>query len=130
MVNEKRLKAMIRLAEYEKNGSGELRICRYSRRDYLILSLIRTYFLTTIGFGLLLLLAAIGNMTTVMDQINYIDIRALIAWVFLGYLAFLLFYMVLTFVHAWRRYRRASCSIQGYERELTRLDRLYRREDS
>ena len=60
MVNEKRLKAMIRLAEYEKNGSGELRICRYSRRDYLILSLIRTFFLTTIGFGLLLLLAAIG----------------------------------------------------------------------
>lgn len=128
MVSEKRLKAMIRLAEYEKGGGKELRIRQYSCRDYIIMSLIRSFLTTTIGYCLLLALVGIGNMTTFMRQINYMDIRALLIWVLLGYLTVLFIYMVITFVTALRRYDKATESVNDYEKELTRLDHMYRKE--
>ena len=55
MVDQERVRLMTRLAKYE-NGEGveDFRIRKYYRSDYTALQLIKTWILTTLGYGLLL----------------------------------------------------------------------------
>ena len=125
MPDEERVKSMIRLAAYE-NGEGgkDLLIHRYSLRDYIVLGLVRTFLLTTVGYGLLLALVGFGNLTTIMDRLNSVDLRALLLWIVIGYAAVLILYLVISLAVSLKRYQEASRSVKAYDRELKHLESL------
>ncbi len=128
MTDEKRLRTMIRLARFE-NGKGgrDLRIRRFLLRDYLILSLVRTFILTTIGFIGLLILIVMGNMTFLMDHIVGVDIRALILFILMAYIGLNVFYMAVSLIRAYRQYKAAGDNVRRYRKDLERLDKSLRR---
>ena len=131
MVDENRLKSMIRLAAYEDGiGRRDIDIHRYSRRDFMALEFVRTFFCTTIGFLLLLVLVIFGNMDFFMSNMTRLDIGTLLILITACYVALLVFYMTVGGVKAWDRYHQADRSVRAYRAELKRLDRLYRRKKS
>ena len=72
MVNRTRLKTMIRLAEYESGtGRRDLSIHRYYRRDYIAANVIRTFFLTTVGYALGMAMLLVGIMICVIVILKY-----------------------------------------------------------
>ncbi|MDO4477852.1 MAG: hypothetical protein Q4B73_02275 [Lachnospiraceae bacterium] len=122
MIDENRVKSMIRLAAYE-NGEGgkDLAVRRYSCRDYVVLSMVRTFFMTTVGYILLVLLIFLGNLTAFMERLNDIDIIGLVTWILVGYAAVLAVYLVITVGRGLHRYQQAERSTAAYEAELKRL---------
>ena len=130
MVDESRLKTMIRLASFEAGKRGrDLRIRRFSLRDHMLLEAVRTFFLTTVGFAALLVLVVMGNMTFVLDHLSSVDIRALLIMLVFAYLGLLTVYMVISLVRAYMQYRQAEEHTRHYEKDLRRLERSYRRSE-
>jgi predicted PurR-regulated permease PerM len=128
MVNRTRLKAMIKLAEYESGeGKKALEIRKYYRSDYIALDLIKTFFLTTIGYILLIGLVGAFNLNYLVDHIDRMDIRVLLTWLIVGYAVILVIYLSISFFRSSARYRNARRSVRGYEEELENLEQLYRR---
>lgn len=128
MVDESRLKTMIRLASFEAGSGGkDLRIRRYSLRDHMLLEAVRTFFLTSIGFAALLALVVMGNMTFVLDHLATMDIRALLMMLMFAYAGLLAVFMTISLVRAFVQYRQAEEHIKRYEKDLKRLEKSYRR---
>ena len=66
MINEEKVKIMDSLALYEKQeGRKYLPVSKYYRSDYIGLALIKNFFLVTIGYGLILALAAAYNLENI-----------------------------------------------------------------
>ena len=129
MVNEERLRMMIHLAEYE-NGEGKnnLKIRRYYRNDYLALNLIKTFFLTTIAYVLVIGLIAVSDLDYFLNNLTKMDFRVVMSWLIVGYAVMMIIYLGISFFRSAVRYREARKSVRRYEDELLILDRLGRRE--
>ncbi len=131
MVNKTRLKTMIRLAEYEESqGRRDLPIHRYYRGDYIALHLVRTFFLTTIAFGLLLFLIMAASSETVFGALSRMDLGTGLFFLLLSYISLLAITMVITITVCWNRYTKARGNIRQYERALEDLEREYEREEA
>ena len=60
MVNEKKIRLMTQLSRYEENdGKEDLKIMKYYRSDYLGVALLKNFFLTTLGYGIILIFPTI-----------------------------------------------------------------------
>ena len=129
MLNEQKIKKMRKLATYESGkGRKQLRISKYYRSDYIGLSLIKNFFLTTIG---LLLLVYFGSKSDyLMDNINQIDVVALGVKVILFYLVMIAGYSIITYVYCSVKYRQAQEGVEEYYQELSQLKKMYDREET
>lgn len=125
MLDENRVKSMIRLAAYE-NGEGgqDLNVHKYSLRDYLVKNLIRTLLTTTVGYALLLMLIVFGNMQTLMTALTGVDMAALIIWLLIGYAAVLFIYLTIELRRSMERYKQACRSVRAYAAELKKLEKM------
>ena len=130
MINEEKVKIMNRLAMYEKvEGRKYLPVSKYYRSDYIGLALIKNFFLVTIGYGLILAVAAAYNLEYLLDNIHKMNLITLGIGVLAGYLVILVFYSVLTYIQYTVKYHRAKNSVKKYYSELTRLEKIYSREE-
>ena len=90
MINEEKVKIMNRLAMYEKvEGRKYLPVSKYYRSDYIGLALIKNFFLVTIGYGLILAVAAAYNLEYLLDNIHKMNLITLGIGVLAGYLVIL-----------------------------------------
>ncbi|MDO5134851.1 MAG: hypothetical protein Q4D55_02255 [Eubacteriales bacterium] len=130
MINEEKVKIMNRLAMYEKReGRRDLPVSRYYRSDYIGLALIKNFFLVTIGYALVLAAAAVYNSEYLMNNIHKMDLVSLVAGVIVGYVAVLAAYSFLTYVQYSVKYHMAKKSVKEYYVQLTRLEKMYGREE-
>ena len=130
MLNEEKIKVMNKLAMYEKGeGRKYLPVSKYYRSDYIGLALIKNFFLVTIGYGLVLtgIGAYFGNY--LMENIHKMNLVTLGIDILIGYLAVLVVFSVLTYIQYSIKYRRAKKSVKLYYEELTKLNRIYSREE-
>lgn len=130
MIDEKRLHLMIGLARYEqRNHDGAIRIHKSDRGDYIALSMIGNFLLSTIAYVLLLVFLVLIDVDYSMDLLNKMSILQIIAILVISYLIFLGIYSIITYTMASLRYARAEHSIEIYEKQLDKLRKLYQRED-
>lgn len=130
MINEEKVKVMTRLAMYEQGeGKIHLPVSRYYRSDYIGLALIKNFFLVSIGY--VMILAGLGAYfgEYLMENIHKMNLVAVGAYLIVGYAALLALYTVLTYIQYSVKYHRAKKSVKNYYGELTRLDRIYAREE-
>ena len=130
MVNEEKVKIMNRLAMYE-HGEGRkyLPVSRFYRSDYIGHALIMNFFLVTIGYVLGLAGVAAYFSEYLMDNVNKIDLVAVGVYIVVGYLIILIVYSVLTYIQYSVKYSRAKKSVREYYQDLTRLEKIYGREE-
>ena len=125
MVNPLKLREMISLASFEKGrGRVSMDICRYYKSDYVALQMIRTFFMTTVALVIAGGLFIAGNLEWVLDRLVFIDFRILGGQILIGYLCILAVYLLITFLLARYRYRKAKRDMQDYLLHLTDLSEL------
>ena len=130
MLNEEKVKVMNKLAMYEKGeGRKYLPVSKYYRSDYIGLALIKNFFLVTIGYALLMAGAAAYFGDYLMENIHKMDLVTLGIYVLLGYAAALLAYSLLTYIQYSVKYHRAKKSVKQYYMDLTKLEKMYEREE-
>lgn len=130
MLNEEKVRTMNRLALYEQTeGRKYLPVSKYYRSDYIGLALIKNFFLVTIGY--ILIVGAVGVYfgDYLMENIHKMDIMEIGIDIVLGYAIVLLIYTVLTYIQYSIKYHIAKKSVRGYYEELTRLEKMYNREE-
>ncbi|MDY4693988.1 MAG: hypothetical protein SO401_10700, partial [Blautia sp.] len=99
------------------------------RSDYIGLAMIKNFFLVTIGY--VLALAGVGAYfgNYLMENIHKMNLVTLGIDILIGYLAVLVIFSVLTYIQYSIKYRRAKKSVKLYYEELTKLNRIYSREE-
>ena len=130
MLNEEKVRIMNRLALYEKtDGRKYLPVSKYYRSDYIGLALIRNFFLVTIGYALVIGAIAVYYGEYLMDNIHKMDVMDLGLDIVLGYAVTMVVYTILTYIEYTIRYHKAKKSVRGYYEELTKLEKMYNREE-
>lgn len=130
MLNNQKIKKMHKLAVYESGvGKEDLAVSNYYRSDYIGLALIKNFFLTTIGYGILLVIYLGYKSEYLMANIHKMNL-ALFAVKIIGlYVIMLVAYSILTYIYSSVKYSRAQAGIQGYYKELTQMKKFYDREE-
>lgn len=130
MINEEKVKVMNKLAMYEQGeGRKYLPVSKYYRSDYIGLALIKNFFLVTIGYVLILAGAAAYFGEYLMENIHKMDLISLGIWIVAGYGVLLVAYSLLTYIQYSVKYHCAKKSVKKYYGDLTRLDKIYSREE-
>ncbi|HJD39775.1 MAG TPA: hypothetical protein H9913_07075 [Candidatus Blautia stercoripullorum] len=131
MLDTQKIKKMHKLAVYESGeGKQHLATSNYYRSDYIGLALIKNFFLTTIGYGLLVLGWAGYRIDYLMSNAHRMNITLLIAGALAGYVILLVIYSVLTYIFCTLKYARAQKGIQKYYKGLGEMKKIYDREES
>lgn len=130
MINEEKIKIMNSLAMYEKReGRKYLPVSRYYRSDYIGLAMIKNFFLVTVGYVLILGAVAVYYSEYLMSNIHKMNLVSLATGVIAGYVAVLAGYSFLTYIQYSVRYHKAKKSVKEYYSQLTRLEKMYGREE-
>lgn len=125
MVDQERVRLMTRLARYEcGEGVEDFRIRKYYRSDYTALQLIKTWILTTLGYGLLLGLIIAGNVEFLLDNIDSMNLRVLFSWILIGYIVLIGAYFAAVYISSVIRYNRAKRNVKEYLTALERISRM------
>ena len=115
---------------YEQGeGKKYLPVSRYYRSDYIGLAMIKNFFLITIGYVLVLAGIAAYFGEYLVDNIHKMNLVALGIEAVVGYIVVLVLFSVLTYIQYSVKYYRAKKSVKTYYEDLTRLNKIYNREE-
>lgn len=130
MVNEKKIRLMTQLSRYEENdGKEDLKIMKYYRSDYLGVALLKNFFLTTLGYGIILILVFAYFSDHFLNNMNDINLILLAVVILGGYVIMLTLYSVITYSIYSLKYSKVKRKIQYYDQKLTELSDLYGKEE-
>lgn len=130
MINEKKVKLMTRMASYEqKEGKEDLKIGSYYQKDYVSMHVVGGFIWTTIGYACLIALIAISSFDKLLGSMSMGMMFTLLGVVVIGYLAVVIIYSVITHMIYKRKYQSARMRIKKYNHDLSRLLKLYEKEN-
>ena len=130
MLNLEKIRTMNKLAIYEKTeGRKYIPVSKYYRSDYIGLALIKNFFLVTIGYVLIIAAVGVYFSDYLMENIHKMDLVQTGTRILTGYVAALVVFSVLTYILYSVRYHKAKKSVRGYYQELTKLEKMYNREE-
>ncbi|MGI6095838.1 MAG: hypothetical protein ACOYBL_10480 [Lachnospiraceae bacterium] len=130
MLDEERIRHMIKLASYEaEKGREEIKISRYYRSDYLGLALIRNFFSVSIAYFLIVAVIVGYETEYLLDNIHRMDLVSLAVWLIAGYVAIIVLYSVITYIYYSVKYAKAKKNVRGYYSELNKLTKMYEKQD-
>lgn len=130
MLNKERIRQMTALADFEQEkGKKEIRISHYYRGDYIAVMLLKNFFITTVGYFLVLVLWAMWKLDWLMDGMDSMNPGMLVFLLVAVYVGMLVLYSALTVYTAMKRYREAVRNTKRYTQNLGNLLREYDREE-
>lgn len=130
MVNEERLRHMIKMAQFDTNDGKQCKpMSQYARKDYVSMRLLGSFVLGTICYGVLLGLWGLYSMDTLLAKMNSLDIQQTLIAVGLSYLVFLGVYMGATYVIFHRKYTQGRRKVKQYYNSLKKVNQMYEREE-
>lgn len=130
MVNEERLRHMIKVASFDANEGKQCKpMTQYARKDYVSLQLLGSFVTGTLCYLLLLGLWMLYSAEQLMKEINRIDIRGLLIILLLLYILFMLFYLGATYVVFHMNYTSGRRKVKRYYESLKKINQMYEREE-
>lgn len=130
MLNEKKIRLMTKLTQYEKKeGKEGLKLAKYYRSDYMGISLFKNFFWVTLGYLLILMMVAVYHMEYIMDNIHKMDLLMIVLMIVISYGVVVSVYSVITYGVCTFRYARVRKSLENYDDMLRDLEKIYEREE-
>lgn len=130
MVNEERLRHMIKMAQFDTNDGKQCKpMSQYARKDYVSMRLLGSFVLGTICYGVLLGLWGLYSMDTLLAKMNSLDIQQTLIAVGISYLVFIGVYMGATYVIFHRKYTQGRRKVKQYYNSLKKVNQMYEREE-
>lgn len=129
MLDKNKIRLMTKMSIYEKNhGEADFRISSYYRKDYASLKTWITLIWITIGYGILLggLCIYLSNSLSINFTILKLILLLIVAAA--GYAILLVVYGVGASNYYKRKHARAKLNTKRYYRNLSRLEKMYKKE--
>ena len=129
MLNEKRVKHMVRLASYEtKYGAEDIKVSTYFKNDYISMNLLFTFLWTTISYVMVVVLLGLTYMDVLLEDLT---VRTIIIYggAIVGvYLVLLITSLILAGIHYKKKHLQARKHMKIFREDLERLERMYEQE--
>ncbi len=130
MVNEERVKNLYKIALYEQNEKKyEHQTGLYHRSDYISKELIKSFFVGTVAYALMIVLWAISSMEAFLESINNLEIIRTTVIVIVLYIGFMAIYLFATYLISRTRYRQGRIRLKEYVATLKATKKMYEREE-
>ncbi len=130
MVNEERLRHMIKLAQFDANDGKQCKpMTQYARKDYVSLQVLVSFVTGTVSYALLFGLWALYSLEELFEKINKMEIRELAISLVLSYLVFLVIYLGATYIIYNVKYTDGRRKVKRYYGNLKKVNQMYERED-
>ncbi len=130
MVNEERLRCMIKMAEFDSRDGKDCKpMMQYARKDYVSLQLLKSFVGGSIAFFLLGLLWALYSMEELMEKINSLDILQLLVTTAVLYVIFMIIYLAATYIIFHVKYTNGRRKVKQYYVSLKKINTMYTREE-
>lgn len=130
MVNEERLRYMIKMAEFDTNDGKECKpMIQYARKDYVTLQLLLSFVTGSIAFILIAVMWVLYSMDELMQNINQMDIPAFITSVLIKYVIFILIYLVITYVVYNVKYTTGRKKVKKFYNNVKKVNKIYERDE-
>lgn len=130
MLNEERVKHMIKLADYEtKGGDEEMKISSYFKKDYISMNTMWSIIWMTIAYALCVIaiwLSVKELVTAPLTQVQISSIVILIAGIY-----FMLFVMYVVIARRFykKKHARAYFRVKKFRENLAILEKMYEKEE-
>lgn len=129
MLNEERVKLMVKLASYEsKEGKEDSKISSYYKKDYVSINRWFTVLWTTVGYVLIVGLLSIGYMEQLMDTLTLPKLITLAVIVIGGYVLMVIVYCMVAGRYYEKKHVKARRRIKKYSHDLLVLGKVYEKE--
>ena len=130
MVNEERLRPMVKMAMFDKNEGKHCKpMIEYSSQDYVAMEMLKSFVTGTIAFMLMFGIWAVRDIDRAMGMLNAAYLKDFIVDVGLKYLVFLLAYLIVTYVVYQIRYTQGRKKVKKYYNSLKAVNKMYEREE-
>ena len=99
MINEERLRPMVKMAMFDENeGKSCKPMIQYARADYVSMQLLRSFVAGSIAFAIMCAIWVLYDTTALMQMLNGAYIKTLIIDVAVRYAIFMVVYLTSTYV--------------------------------
>lgn len=131
MVSEKKVRLMIRLADYEqKQGKKDLQCVEYYKADYIRLQVIKTVACVTAALILIVGLVCMYHFEYILENALALNYKSIGGILILVYILMLSLFIGITMKMASLRYDEAKKKVKIYYQTLNELIRYYKEEES
>ena len=130
MVNEERVKNLYKIALYERNEKKyERQTGHYYKKDYVSKEMIKSFFVGTLAYVLLLILWIISTLEAFLRSVNNLEIIKDTVIIVLIYIVFITLYLIATYMIACTRYKEGRVRLREYVKTLKATKKMYEREE-
>ncbi|MBQ8804725.1 MAG: hypothetical protein IJZ53_13945 [Tyzzerella sp.] len=130
MLNEKRVKHMVKLALYEsKDGAEELKISSYFKKDYVNSNMIWSILWMTVAYIIIAALIVVTCLQVLLKDMSFGLILSLVLAFVAAYGLMLITYIVLSRKHYKKKHARAYHRVKRFKKGLEILEDMYREEE-
>lgn len=130
MVNEERVKNLFKIALYEQSEETyERQTGLYHKGDYIGKELIKSFFIGTAAYGLMIVLWAISSMEACFESVNNLEIIRNTVIMIVLYIGFMAIYLFATYLVARSRYKQGRTRLKEYVATLKTTKKMYEREE-
>lgn len=130
MVNEERLRHMIKIAEFDTNDGKRCKpMTQYARTDYVSLQLLGSFVTGTMCYGLLLGLWGLYSMESFLTKINGMDLQSVLMSLVISYVVFIVIYLSATYIIYNVKYTEGRKKVKKYYKSLKLINQMYEREE-
>ncbi len=129
MLNEKRVKHMVKLAMYEnKDGVEEFKTSGFYKKDYISYNMLWSIIWMTIAYLIVLLLVVIAQMEMILDALSLKLIIQMVCNCAGLYVVLLLIYIPLSRRFYRKKHARAYHHVKNFKEGLEILEEMYEEE--
>lgn len=130
MLNEKRIKLMVKLASYEaKEGKEDLKISSYYRKDYTSFHVLYTLLWVTVGYVIAAGVIILVEMERLLENMTMHSMIMILAGVAAGYIAVLILYGLAAYYLYRKKHNQARQRVRQYNHDLIVLNKMYEKEN-
>lgn len=130
MLDKRKVEIMTRLAFYEQTeGKEDFKVSEYYRRDYASLHTICSVLWVTIGYLCLVGILVLIWLDDLLSNMSNTLIVMLIGMVVLGYVSLVIVYAIITNHIYNEKHKDARQRVKKYNHDLTRLLKMYEKEN-
>lgn len=130
MLDEKRVKHMVKLASYEgSKGAEDIKVSSYFKKDYIVFNTVISLMWVSVGYLSIVGILAIIYMPKILENLTA-SIAAGIAVEVAGiYIVLLIVYGVISKNYYKKKHANAKKNVKRFLRDMETLEKMYERED-
>jgi predicted ferric reductase len=130
MVNEKRVKHMVKLAFYEsKGGSEEIRIDSIPKKQYINMHTFLSVLWMTLAFLMIVVFFCVAFLNLVITALTRKQLLFILLFGGIAYIALLVIYVIKARVFYKTKHARAHHHVKQFNKDLDELERMYEKEE-